>query len=326
MSLFWAILLLPIGIALLVKGADWLVDGAVDLAERLGMTPLIIGLTIVAMGTSAPEIATSIAAALKGTGDIAVGNVYGSNIANLALVGGLCAAIRPIGVLPVALRRDIPLMLAAVLLLWPVLADTVISRPHAGLLLIVFAGILSLMIVTERRRALADRKALSELEERLEKTVGHIPKAVSRSIILIGLGLAALAGGAHLTVLSASALGRAMGISDAVIGLTIVAIGTSLPELATCLVASVKGHDDLSVGNLVGSNIFNTLLVPGAAGLIRPFEISSRLAGVDFWLMAGVSIIFAVLAFVQRRISRPAGLLLFIGYGGYLAYLFTLNS
>ena len=326
MTLLWAILLLPIGIAALVKGAGWLIDGAVVLAEQLGMTPLIIGLTIVAMGTSAPEIATSVAAALSDTGDIAVGNVYGSNIANLVLVGGLCAVIRPIAVQPAALRRDIPLMLGAIAFLWFALNDTFVSRPQAALLIAVFIAILALMIHTERRRALADRAALSELETRVEKTVAIARRSKGFSILLLILGLICLAGGAHLTVLSASHIGRVIGISDAVIGLTIVAVGTSLPELAACLAASIKGHDDLSVGNLVGSNIFNTLLVIGTAGLVRPFEISNRLAGVDFWLMAGASVLFAAIAFAQRRINRPAGLFLFTGYCGYMVYLFIQNG
>lgn len=325
MSLFWAIVLLPVGIAVLVKGADWLVDGAVVLAERLGMTPLIIGLTVVAMGTSAPEIAASIAATLADAGDIAVGNVYGSNIANLALVAGLCAAIRPIAVQRAALRRDIPLMLAASFVLWPLLQNTHLYRLEAALLIVLFVGMMILMVHTERRRAMADRNILSELETRIEKTVRRIPKSPALSIVMIALGLCCLAAGAHLTVLSASVLGRAVGISEAVIGLTIVAIGTSLPELTTCLIASLKGHDDLSIGNLVGSNIFNALLVLGTAGLVKPFAVSSRLAGVDFWLMATVSVIFAVMAFSRRRISRPAGLSLFIAYCGYIAYLLLLN-
>lgn len=325
MSLFWAIVLLPVGIAVLVKGADWLVDGAVALAERLGMTPLIIGLTIVAMGTSAPEVAASIAAALSGSGDIAVGNIYGSNIANLALVAGLCAAIRPIVVQRAVLRRDLPLMLAATLALWLVFFDTRLSRIESLMLIFLFCGILALMVHSERLRALADRQVLSELETRIEQAAAHIPQSLLLSVILLAVGLGCLAAGAHLTVLSASVLGRAAGISEAVIGLTIVAVGTSLPELSTCLVASVKGHDDLSIGNLVGSNIFNALLVPGTAGLVRPFEISSRLAGTDYWLMATVSLIFAVIAFTQRRIGRPAGALLFAGYCGYIAYLFLLN-
>jgi cation:H+ antiporter len=325
MSVGWAILLLPLGIAILVKGADWLVDGAVVIAERLGLTPLIIGLTIVAMGTSAPEVAASIAAALAGSGDIAVGNVYGSNIANLALIGGICAMIRPIAVHRAALRRDIPLMLAASFVLWPVFQNGWLSRTEAVALLAFFAAILLVTIRSERRRAAYDKKVLAELEAKIEHAAPRPPKTMGLSVLWVVLGLICLAVGAHLTVVSASALGRAVGISEAVIGLTVVAVGTSLPELTTCLVASFKGQDDLSIGNLVGSNIFNALLVIGAAGMTKPFAVSPRLAGADFWPMAAFSIAFALIALIARRISRPAGLAMLIAYGGYMGYLFLLN-
>lgn len=322
MSLWWAILLLPVGICALVKGADWLVDGAVAAAERLGMTPLVIGLTVVAMGTSAPEVAASIAAALTGSGDIAVGNVYGSNIANLALVGGLCAIFRPLIVHRAVISRDIPLMLAAVFVLWPVMRNGTVSRFEAVLLLVCFTAILAVMVSTERRRTIADRKVLAEVEAKIEKTACHIPKSLGISLFFVAVGLVCLSVGAHLTVQSASVLGRAVGISEAVIGLTVVAIGTSLPELTASLVAVIKGHDDLSVGNLVGSNIFNALLVIGAAGLTKPFAANARFAGWDFWLMAGTSVVFAAVAFKFRRIPRPAGWVLLIGYCGYIAWLF----
>lgn len=322
MTLFWAVLLLPVGIVLLVKGANWLVDGAVAAAERLGITPLVIGLTVVAMGTSAPEVAASIAAALTGSGDIAVGNVYGSNIANLALVGGLCAVFRPILVHRAALRRDIPLMLASAGALWVVLHDAALTRSGSAVLMILFTGILVWMVHSERRRAVAEGKVEIEIQAKIEQTTHRIPQRIGVIVLLIATGLICLGVGAHLTVLSASAIGRIVGISEAVIGLTIVAVGTSLPELTTCVVASFRGQDDLSIGNLVGSNIFNTLLVIGAAGLAKPFTVSPRLAGMDFWLMAAVSVVFAVFAFTFRRISRQEGLTLFIGYCGYIAWLF----
>lgn len=325
MSLGLSVILLPVGIAILVKGADWLVNGAVAIAERLGLTPLIIGLTIVAMGTSAPEVAASIAAALNGTGDIAVGNVYGSNIANLALVGGLCAIIRPIAVHQVALRRDIPLMLASSFVLWPVFRNGMLSRLEAVALLIFFAAIFIFTVYTERRRAIHDKHLLTDIENQLKQVDHHCHGSIGISALTIVLGLICLAVGAHLTVLSASALGRAVGISEAVIGLTVVAVGTSLPEMTTCLVAAFKGHDDLSVGNLVGSNIFNALLVIGTSGVVKPFEVSSRMSGADFWPMAAFSVVFAAFAFISRRISRAAGFALGGGYIVYMICLFLLN-
>ena len=325
MPLGLSVILLPVGIAILVQGADWLVNGAVAIAERLGLTPLIIGLTIVAMGTSAPEVAASIAAALNGTGDIAVGNVYGSNIANLALVGGLCAIIRPIAVHRVALRRDIPLMLASSFVLWPVFRDGMLSRIEAVALLIFFSAIFIFTVYTERRRAIHDKQLLTDIENQLKQVDHHCPVSTVVSAFYIVLGLICLAVGAHLTVLSASALGRAVGISEAVIGLTVVAVGTSLPEMTTCLVAAFKGHDDLSVGNLVGSNIFNALLVIGISGLVKPFEVSPRISGADFWPMAAFSVVFAIFAFISRRIPRAAGFALAIGYIAYMIGLFLLN-
>lgn len=312
------ILLLPIGLAVLIKGADWLVEGAITLAKRLGLSPLIIGLTIVAMGTSAPEVAASIAAALAGSGDIAVGNVYGSNIANLALVGGLCAMIRPIGIRSASLWRDMPIMIASMLLLWPILQSGMLTRGSGLLLLLVFTGILIFMIRSERKR---HRSSYRHPEE--EVFFHKAPRKVGISVLYIGFGLLALAAGAKLTVYSASVVGRMIGLSEAVIGLTIIAVGTSLPELMTCLVASFKGHDDLSIGNLVGSNIFNTLLVLGTAGLVQPFPVSQRLQATDYWIMVAVSVLFSGFAVFNRRINRPVGLFLSLVYLSYLIYLFV---
>jgi cation:H+ antiporter len=322
MKLVLDLVFLGLGIGLLLKGADWLVEGAVSLARRLGMSPLIIGLTIVAMGTSAPETAASIAAALVGSGDIAVGNVYGSNIANLALIGGLCAMIRPIRVQAVSLRRDMPFMIGSALLLWPFLAKGQVSRPVGLLLLLVFAGLMAVMIVSEKKRFLNTREFSLEEKLYLQKA----PKHLGTSILLVLLGLPALALGAKLTIWGASSLGRQAGLSEAVIGLTIVAVGTSLPEMITSLVASFKGQDDLSIGNLVGSNLFNTLFVIGAAGIASPFSISARLLGTDYWVMIAVSVVFTCFAFSRDKISRPAGTALLGIYGAYLVYLIYSNN
>jgi cation:H+ antiporter len=331
MSLLWAILILPIGLAILIKGADWLVDGAVAIAKQLGMSPLIIGLTIVAMGTSAPEVAASVKAALGNSPGIAVGNVYGSNIANLALVGGLCAIIRPISVSRAALRRDIPLMLGAALLLYPLFSlDRTLGRGESILMLVLFAGVILFMIHSERMRARKDTRVLEKTASNVEHAAPHQPKSIWLSLFVIFIGLICLAEGAGLTVSTAK---------DTAIGATIIAVCTSLPELITCLIAAIKGHDDLSVGNLVGhddlsvgnlvgSNIFNTLLVIGTAGLVKPFSIASspELVGWDYWLMILVLILFSVIAFVFRKIPKPAGILLFACYAGYIAYSFGLFS
>ncbi len=313
----WATLFLIGGLVLLWRGADFLVGGAVGLAERLGVSHLVAGLTIVAMGTSAPEVAAAVTAAVGDKGDIAIGNVYGSNIANLAMIGGIISLIRPLEVQAATLRREIPAMLAVTVLLWPVLADLVFSRVDAAILLLVFAG----LVVCAVRTARTTRTAV--LTETVADTAVQPPQTVGRDILAIVLGLAALAIGAKGAVSGAVTLGTRVGLSDAVIGSTIIAVGTSLPELVTCVVASVKGRHDISVGNLVGSNIFNVLFVTGIAGLVHPFGVTSRFAGgADFWIMAGISGLFVAAAILGKRaIRRSGGGLLLALYVAYLVYL-----
>lgn len=311
----WAIVLLTVGLVLLWKGADLLVNGAVGIAERLGISQLVVGLTVVAMGTSAPEAAASIASVLGNRGDIAIGNVYGSNIANLALVGGLVAIINPLRVQGQTLRREIPAMLAVALLLWPVLHNLTLSRVESVFLLVVF-GVLVLYTVRTARTGVP-AIAIGEIP-----AVGaHV--STRRHLVLVAIGLVGLSVGARLAVNGAVTIGTRIGLSDAVIGSTIMAVGTSLPELVTCVLAALKGHHDISVGNLVGSNIFNTLLVTGAAGLVRPFAVGQRFAGgVDFWVMIGVAVAFALAAIVGKRvIGRIGGAILLAIYAGYLVYL-----
>jgi cation:H+ antiporter len=311
MNLIWACLLLAGGLLILWKCAELLVAGAVGLAHRLGVSPLIIGLTVVAMGTSAPEVAASIAAAVRGAGDVAIGNVYGSNIANLALVGGLSALIRPIRVQLRTLRREIPVMLVVALLLWPVLHNLSLSRPEGVGLLAVFTALIVLTVCTAR-------KETAEVKQK----PGYEIRDAKRNVLFVVIGLVGLALGADMAVRGAVFVGERIGLSQAVIGLTIVAVGTSLPELATCLVAAVKGQHDISIGNLVGSNVFNTLLVVGTAGVVRPFTIVQRLAGVDYWIMIVVSAAFASVVIIGRRIiGRAAGAMLLCGYVAYIVYL-----
>ena len=318
MNMPLAILLLLGGLVLLWKCADLLVAGAVSLAVLLGVSPLVVGLTIVAMGTSAPEVAASIAGVFKENGgDLAVGNVFGSNIANLALVGGIISIISPLVVQKRTLRWEIPVMLIVILLLFPFLYDSKITRSEAAILLIVFAGLILLTVILARRES---RSRISEDDLGVEIDTKHVKK----NVIYILIGLIGLAVGADMAVRGAVYIGKAIGLSEAVIALTIIAFGTSLPELVTCVVATLKGHHDISVGNLVGSNIFNTLLVTGAAGLVKPFTItSSRLTGgIDYWIVVIVSATFALATILGRRkISRPAGTALFCAYIAYIVYL-----
>ncbi len=315
MNIIWAGIFLVGGLVILWKTADILVIGAVALARHLGVSPLVIGLTIVAMGTSAPEVAASIAAALRGAGDVAIGNVYGSNIANLALVGGICALIRPIIIRKETLRRQIPIMLGAALLLWPVLHNLKLARPEGILLLAVFVAFLCSTVYLARKQKISNTNRQH-----------HNSANINKSILSIIIGLTGLALGAHLTVRGAVVIGEAIGLSQAVIGLTIIAIGTSLPELVTCVVASVKGQDDISIGNLVGSNIFNTLLVVAVAGTARPFNITARLIGIDYWIMIAAGFGFAAAAVLGRGvIKRSGGVVLLCGYVAYMVYLLAFS-
>jgi cation:H+ antiporter len=326
MNIYLAIILLIGGLLVLWKSAEFLVSGAVGLAQRLGISSLVIGLTVVAMGTSAPEVAASIAGVLREAngGDLAVGNVFGSNIANLALVGGLIALIRPLAVRKQTLRRDIPVMLATALLLWPLLHNSVISRIEAVVLLVVFVALILLIAHIARKEAQQAKLITSSLEAAAK----YETTSVLKSIIFIIIGLIGLAAGAKMTVEGAIFIGIRIGLSEGVIALTMIALGTSLPELVTCVVAAVKGEHDISVGNLVGSNIFNTLLVTGAAGVVKPFDVSARFAGgIDYWIMIIVSAAFAALIIIGRRVvGRISGVILLCGYFTYIIYLFVYGS
>jgi len=258
--------------------------------------------------------------ALRGVGDVAIGNVYGSNVANLALVGGLSALIRPVPINKRVLRREIPVMLLVALLLWPALQDLQLSRSEGAALLAVFAVLVLLTVYMARREAEPVNSS------RAASNRGHGTGPAKKSVLLVVIGLVGLALGADMSVQGAVFIGEQIGLSNAVIGLTIIAVGTSLPELVTCVVAAVKGQHDISIGNLVGSNVFNTLLVVGAAGAIRPFGLSQRLVGLDYWIMIMVSAGFVLMAIGGRRISRVDGALLLCGYLGYMVYLLAYTA
>ena len=323
MNIFWACLLLVGGLVILWKCAELLVTGAVGLAQRLGVSPLIIGLTVVAMGTSAPEVAASIAAAVRGAGNVAIGNVYGSNIANLALVGGLVALIRPISIKKGVLWREMPVMLLVTLLLWPFVHNLYLSRLEGFLLLGVFAALILLTIYLARKQGKSEKAKVKS------GTVGSHPRGndIKKSVLFVVIGLVGLALGADMAVRGAVFIGERVGLSEAVIGLTIIAVGTSLPELATCVAAALRGQHDISIGTLLGSNVFNALLALGVAGVIRPFEVVGRLAGVDYWIMVIISFAFAGAALIGRRvIGRASGTLLVCGYIGYMVYLLVYTA
>jgi len=327
MNIVLAIVILVAGLVILWKCAELLVAGAVGLAERLGVSSLVVGLTVVAMGTSAPELAVSIAGVLEKSGEggnIAIGNVFGSNIANLALVGGLVALIRPLRVKKQTLRREIPVMILMALLLWPFLNNSYLSRPEGIVLLAVFAVLMLLTIHIARKEAGNVKCEAASVK----RDTRHDMRDMKKNVLFIVIGLIGLAVGAKMAVVGAVFIGGKVGLSDRVIGLTIIAFGTSLPELVTCVVAATKGHHDISVGNLVGSNIFNTLLVVGGASVVRPFYIEQGFAGgTDYWIMIIVSAAFALAVLLGKRIiGRLSGALLLCGYVGYVIYLLAYSA
>ena len=302
-----------LGLVLLYYGGEWLVRGAGALAARLGVSPLAIGLTVVAFGTSAPELVVSLAAALGGASDIAVGNVVGSNIANIGLILGIGALIRSLEVHANILRIDTPLMVAVSAVLLVLLADGTISRPE-GLALAL--GLLAYIIFTlwQSRR----ETAATQAEFAAGTELDHGP--VWHHLLLVIGGLAALVGGGKSLVLAAVTIASALGVSEAVIGLTVVAVGTSLPELAASVIAALRGQGDIALGNVIGSNIFNTLGIIGITAGVTPLP-RGEVSWTVLACMLGFALLLWPLAMTGRRLVRSEGALLLAGYGAYIGYL-----
>ena len=300
------------GLALLVVAASVLVRGAAALALRLGLTPLVVGLTVVAFGTSAPELVVSVQAALAGAGGIAVGNVVGSNIANVGLVLAAAVLLRPLAADASLFRRDLPAVVAVTALAALLLADRQLGRWEGAALV---AGLVAYLVWSVR----AARSAPPALEVELVPEVATEAPAW-RSLLLVAAGLAGLVVGADLFVDAAVRLAEAAGVSNAVIGLTVVAVGTSLPELATTLVASLRGESEIAVGNVVGSNLFNLLGILGAAALVRPL-VAPGLELVDVGVMGAFTVALVLMLWTGRRLVRAEGAVLLAGYLGYMVYL-----
>lgn len=322
------VLMLVGGLALLVVGAESLVRGAGSLALRLGISPLVVGLSVVAFGTSAPELAVSVVAALRGSGDLVVGNVVGSNIANIALILGVSAMIMPITVHAAVIRREAPVMLGVAALL-PALALVGHSGPGGGSLgrwqggVFVLVGVVyTVLLYTASKRERPE--VLAEFEEGV--MLGEAPEvsrrrplAVDLLFIVVGVGLLVL--GSDWLVDGAVAIARAIGVSDLIIGLTVVAIGTSLPELATSVVAALRKQPDMSVGNIVGSNISNLAFVLGSSAVVAPIGVSREAMFRDIPVMLALSVLCIVLMRSGRSLSRFEGLLLFAAYVLYTAWV-----
>ena len=300
-------LLITIGLFLLYLGSEALVRGSSSLALRFGISPLIIGLTIVAFGTSAPELVVSISAALKGSSGVAVGNVVGSNIFNVAAILGITALIRPPSVHLSLIRREIPILIVVSVFGFGLITFGHISRV-AGFLL--FAG-LCIYTITSIRRA--------KRETIIDQDAPSKPPELSAWLcsILIASGLGLLIWGSQMFVTGAVNTARSFGVPEATIGLTIVAAGTSLPELATSVVAAFKRESDIAIGNIVGSNIFNILCILGITACIQPIDVVG-IGMLDLAFMLGLSLLLLPFAFTQRSISRSEGVVFLSIYGGYL--------
>lgn len=303
--------LLAVGFVLLVKGADWFVEGASKVAEKFGIPQLVIGLTIVAIGTSLPEAAVSVSAALKGSAEITIGNILGSNILNVLLILGITAVIKPIAVQKSTVRYEIPFVILVSALLFGIgYADNTVGRSEGMILwglMFCYLGYLLEM----------SKKGVPLLEENPREDK---PMPVWKMLVLIVLGGVMIVAGSDVAVDAATELARIFGMSERLIGLTIVAFGTSLPELVTSVTAAIKGKADIAVGNIVGSNIFNILFVVGTSALITPVAYAPA-----FLMDSVVCIAAAVLLWLcvckNKRLGRAGGVIMLLGYGGYFIYL-----
>jgi cation:H+ antiporter len=309
-----------LGVTALYYGAEFLVKGGVSIARKLNISPLVIGLTLVAFATSAPELVVSVNAALSGTPDISLGNVVGSNICNIALILGLCAVISPLKVDRQLFRFDVPMMLlSSVLLVVFYLATDGVGRLPAA----IFLGIFICYILWNIRQARRGGAESSEVVREAEATVESESKKAIHPLLaalLVILGLGLLVGGAKLFLIGSIFFARLMNVSDAVIGLTVVAVGTSLPELATSAVAAFKGESDIAIGNVVGSNIFNVLLILGIAPLITPLR-NVTLSPLDMGVMLFCAVILLPFMRTGWKLSRPEGAFLLLIYFSYTAWL-----
>jgi cation:H+ antiporter len=306
-----------VGLVLLVLGAEGLVHGAVAVARRLHVSPLLIGVTIVAYGTSTPELIVSTNATLQGSYGIAVGNVVGSNIFNILFILGVTALIAPITVSPRAIGRDgLFALIAAALFIWVSLRMPVMSFEEGGLFLAV---LLAMLFITYAQEAGKEAPAADGSRFARERELTHSP-LIDVATIAVGVGL--LIVGADMLVNSSIAIARSSGISETVIGLTLVAAGTSLPELATSVVAALRRNPDIALGNITGSNIYNILAILGVSSLIGPVQIDPQIAAMDNWVMLAATVALLLPMLFGNRIGRFYGLLLLLGYLTYVGYLF----
>lgn len=308
---------LAVGLGLLVLGAEGLVRGGVGLARRLGVSPLLIGVTVVAWGTSTPELVVSVDAALRGLDDVAIGNVVGSNIFNILFILGVTAAIAPIAVPPAAIRRDAGFALgAAFLFVGFALTTTQLTFWHGVVCLGLLLGSAVLTYSQEKGGGTASGDLHAAESEEKQVIPGN--PLVALALLAGGIGLLVVGGG--LLVENAVTIARRFGVSDTVIGLSLVAAGTSLPELATSVIAALRGHSAIALGNVIGSNIYNILGILGVANLLAPTRIAPEIAATEMWVMLAASLLL-VPAMLKGRIGRPLASAMLAGYGLYVWHL-----
>ncbi len=315
MEILLNVVLLLVGFVLLVKGADFFVDGAVGISRKLKIPAVVVGLTIVAFGTSAPETSVSIAAAIAGSNGIAVGNVLGSNMFNLLVVTGLSAIFMVLPVSREILKRDFPYMMFITVVMLGMLllvSPMELNRADGVIMLALFVFFLAYTVI-------------GALRSRNEESAGdaEVPK-LWKSLLLSAVGVVAIVIGGDMVVDSATVLALAWGMDEILVGLTIVACGTSLPELVTSVVASKKGENDIAIGNVVGSNIFNILLVLGLSSSINPIKVGPEVV-IDTVVLIAVSLIFAIPMYKNKKLGRVSGAFMVLTYAAYLAYIIMRN-
>ena len=315
-------ILLVIGFVLLIKGADYFVEGASNIAVKLNVSPLLVGLTIVALGTSSPEATVAILAALEGSPGVVLGNVIGSNIVNITVVVGLTALIAPLTVQSETVRKEIPFAMLAAIVLMILMADVALQGASAniinrgdGIIILLFFSVF-LYYVFEMAR-----KNRSSTVEKVDADTGE---SWLKNILFTVGGLIAIIIGGEMVVSSATEIALSLGMSEALVGLTIVAIGTSLPEIMTSVTAALKGKGDMAIGNVVGSNIFNIFFVTGTASTVAPIAAESKLF-FDGWVMVGLTVLLLIFSRTDFKIGRKEGAVLLLAYITYLVYIIIRN-
>lgn len=315
------IFLLGLGLVLLFLGGEAILRGSIAVAHRFHLSTLFVSMVIVGFGTSLPELMVSLTAAMGGVPDIALGNVVGSNIANILLILGFAAILAPVACSGPEVKRDALAVLVASIVLVGLSFNGVVDRPTGAVMLATLVAYLTFAFLVERRNS----KNGKEILQRVERDISASRIALSTAILFCLAGLLCLAGGAYALVEGATSLARLLGVSDAIIGLTLVAIGTSLPELATVIVAAYRRHADVVMGNVLGSNLFNVLGILGTTAIVTPMPIAGRIADIDVWIVLGVALLLAPLVWRRPSIGRAEGFVFLSLYVLYTAWVYSVD-